>query len=84
MRAACRATAARGRGRLEHAAGALDRVERDPPARVDVRPDRGLRGGEVAGLERVHDRAVLAGEVLAALELPPRITCIIRFTESSR
>ena len=79
-----RRNAAAGRSASEHSAGPFDRVERDPLPGVDVRPDRLLRRGEVAGVERVDDRAVLARQVLAALGRPPRITCIIRFTDSSR
>ena len=41
-------------------------VERDPLARLDVRPDRLLGGGQVAGLEGLDDRTVLARQVLAA------------------
>ena len=48
---------------LEDSAGGLDRLERDPPAGVDVRANRVLRRLEVAGLEAVDDRAVLDDEV---------------------
>src|SRR6476469_8283776 len=55
---------------LEHAAGALDRVERDALPRLDVRPDRHLRRGEIARFERVDDCAMLPCEVLPTLEPP--------------
>src|SRR5262245_32088931 len=58
------------RGVLEDAAGALDRLERDAPAGVDVRADRIARGVQVAELECIDDRCVLGGEVGTALEAP--------------
>ncbi len=48
--------------------GVRQGLERDPPPRLDVRADRGPRAVEVAVLDRVDDRAVLGGEVLATLD----------------
>ena len=69
---------------LERAARALDRVERDAPRRLDVPRDRAAGRGAVARLEAGDDRGVLVDEVPWRSRRPPRITCIIRFTESSR
>ena len=57
-------------GELELAAGALDRVERDPAAGLDVLADGVLGGVEVARREALDDPAVLGDEVRVALDLP--------------
>ena len=53
---------------LEGAARLLERLERDPAAGVDVGANRRLRRRQVAGGERVHDRAVLDRQVRARLQ----------------
>ena len=77
------------RGRPRSVLRAPRRPGRSRRAR-SARPTRcasGSPAGPPAGLrlEGLDDRAMLAGQVLAAVaSRPPRITCIIRFTDSSR
>ena len=69
----------------ETPAGLLDRVERDPAAGVSM-CSRIARCAprELAGREGVDDAPMLGDEVRVPSSVPPRITCIIRFTDSSR
>ena len=57
-------------GPLQHPTRALDRLERNAPARLDVLRDRLTRGRDVRLRERLNDACVLGHEVSVTFDAP--------------